>query len=291
MRRFFILRDPNPAGDQGSGGTPPQPTITFDTLNGIEGDAFRALVPEDVRGKGYMKDVNTFGDLVKKLDGAQTLLGQRAVPDATSTPEQWAAFHSKMRPETAEGYKIPKQIEGVPPEFIKKASESKVMRDLVHAAGLSPYQANILLPQFLKTIYTAEQNESKAKDEAFVKLTTDLFGDKKEEILNNGKAYLATNLPDNMKGLLNELDEKQMSVVLALTNSLVKKGSEDPFQGGGSPAAGGSAQTEAQVIAAMQEVMRDPAYMDPFKDKVKNQQLVQKMEGLRAQLRKIKNIT
>jgi len=282
-----IWDTPPAGGAAGGGGTPA--VITSESLGALQGDAFRGVLPEDIRAKPYMKDVNTFGDFIKKFDGAQTLLGQRTTPDDKSTPDQWKEFHGKGAQKTAEDYKFTTTIEGLNQEFVKKAGEGKLLRPLLHAAGVSPYQANILFSGFLKMVAKAEQSEKAAKDAAFVKLSTDTFGDQKELILNNAKKFMTTHIPENVRPLLESLDEKQMTILLALTDGMAKKFTgEDPFRGGGGAGSGGGGgETKEQLVAQMQQIMKDPAYKDAFRDKIKHADLNAKMEIIRGKLKKL----
>jgi hypothetical protein len=270
---------------------PPAPApITPEAVGALQGDAFRALLPAEISAKPYMKDVNTFGDFVKKFDGAQSLLGQRTIPDDKSDPAAWKDFHSKVAPKTAEEYKFPDAIEGLDPAFVKNAAESKAIRPLLLAAGLSNYQANILLPGFLKMIKGAEAAETTRKDTEFAKLSTDLFGGNKEAIVTNAKKFMATHIPENVRPLLEGMDEKQLTVLLAVTDGMAKKFTgEDPFRGTGAAGGGGGAETKDQLVAQMQAIMREPAYNDPFKDKVKNKELNDKMEVIRGKLKKLQS--
>jgi hypothetical protein len=263
-------------------------TITPEAIGALQGDSFRALLPEDVRSKPYVKDINTFGDFVKKFDGAQTLLGQRAVPDATADATAWKAFHEKAAPKTADEYKFPDAIEGLDPAVVKKAGEAKMSRPLLKAADVSPYQANILFSGFMKLVHGAEQSEKTRKDTEFDTLSKDLFGDQKEAILTNGKKFLASHLPEKARALLDTLDEKQLAVVLAATDGMAKKFTgEDPFRGGGAGAGGSGGETKDQLVAQMQAIQKDPVYADPFKDRPKHAELLAKMEIIRGKLKKL----
>lgn len=272
-------------GAGGSGGAAAPAPITSESLGAIQGDSFRALMPEEFRGKPYAKNINNFGDLVKGFDGAQTLLGQRAFPDDKSTPEQWGAFHEKHRPATADAYKVD-AVDGVPADYLQKIGDNKELKGLLHAASVSPYQAKILLSGIIKTLFGAEQKVGQARDAAFTKMVTETFGDKKDAILANGKAYLAANLPDNVKPLLSGMDDKQLAVVIAAIDSTVRKFSgEDPFRGSGAGTGGSGAATKDALVAQMQTIMKDPCWSDPFKDRPKHAQLQQQMDVIRGKLK------
>lgn len=268
--------------------TPAPAIITVDSLGAVQGDAFRALLPADVQTKPYAKNLNTFTDLVKGFDGAQSLLGQRAMPDANSTPEQWMEFHGKTRPESAEKYTFGK-AEGVTDEYITKANGLvKKLQGILFSGGASVHQGNVIIPAILKELATAETAFSSANDQKFSQLATQLFGGQKDAVIANGKKYLAAHLPDNMKPLLETMDEKQLTVVLAATDVMAKKFTgEDPFRGGGGGGGGGGGETKEQLVMQMQTIMKDPSWSDPFKDKVKHADLNQKMDVIRGKLKKL----
>jgi hypothetical protein len=277
----------NNRGEVEGGGTPP--AITFDAVNALQGDAFRGLLPEDVRGQGYMKDINTFGDFVKKFDGAQKLIGSREVPDAaTGTPEQWAAFFKKAgQPDSPDGYQIP-EVQGVPKEYLEKASELKDLKNMMHAAGLNSVQAKAFVNMFVKTIYDAEQKEAKDADLAYQNFINTTFGKDKDAILANGKAVLAAHAPESVKAFINDLDDKSLGIVLALADGIAKKfGGEDTFRGGQGAGGGAPLMTAATIQSEMTKIMAQKEYRDPFLNKPKHEELKGQMEKLRTKLREL----
>lgn len=264
--------------------------ITVEALSAIQGDDFRSLVPGDYKEKPYMKTINSFTDLFKNFDGAQALIGRNTLPTKDSTPEQWTEFHQKLRPETPEGYEIPSEIEGVPVEYLEKikASEAKGLRQLLHSASLSPYQAKSVLTPLFQMMYAAEQAETKTKDASYETLTKELFGEEKETIKTNGLKFLHLNTPDNLKGLISGLDEKSLTVVLALANGLSKKVTgEDGFRGVGD-GTGAGADTYDSLLVQMQAIQKDEAWVDPFKDRQKHKELQDKMQVIRNKMAALK---
>lgn len=295
--KFYLCEGEGGAGAGGAGGgagsgsgapAASATAITAESLGALQGDSFRAVMPKEIAEKPYMKDVNTFGDFVKKFDGAQTLIGQRAMPDDKSTPEQWKEFHSKVAPKTAEEYKLPTAVEGLDPEYVKKAGEAKWIKPLFHAAQISPHQANILYPEFLKMIKAAEATEKKSSDEAFAKLSSDTFKDQKDTVITNAKKFMATHISPEMQPMLDSLDEKQLTLLIAMTDGMAKKFTgEDPFRGGGAGAGSGGGETKDALIAQMQAIQKDPVYTDPFKDRPKHAELLAKMDVIRGKLKKL----
>lgn len=275
-------------GANGGSGAPAAGAITAESLSALQGDSFRGVLPKEIAEKPYMKDVNTFGDFVKKFDGAQTLLGQRTTPDDKATPEQWREFHTKVAPKTPDEYKLPEKIEGLDEKFVKGALEAKWIRPLLHAAQLSQHQASVLYPAFLKMIAAAETADKKGGDERFVKLSSEVFKDQKDSIITNAKKFMATHISPEMQPMLESLDEKQLTLLIALTDGMAKKFTgEDPFRGGGAGAGGGGGETKEALIAQMQAIQKDPAYSDPFKDRPKHAELNAKMEAIRGKMKKL----
>jgi len=271
-------------------GTPPAgaPAGTLD-INSLQGEKFHNVLPEEIRTKPYMKDINTFSDFVKKFDGAQTLIGQRSVPADDAKPEEWDAWFAKTgRPEKPDGYANP-EIEGVPKEYVAKASEAGVMKQLMHSAGLNQHQAKVLSSNFLKVVYDSEIKAKAEADKSFEKTMETAFGKDREVVLANGKKMLAAYLPESVKPLLNGLDDKSWAIILAATDGIVKKHvSEDGFKGGAGAGAGGDGtDTKDSITAKMREIMAQKEYGDPYLDRGKHTALLQQMEELRVRLRKI----
>lgn len=265
--------------------TPPaQTTITPDSLNALQGDNFKSLLPEEYRSKGYIKDVNSFPELLKKFDGAQSLLGQRVEPAADAPEDTWKAYHKKTAPATAEEYVIP-AIEGLSEEQVKGLSKNQSLRGVFHEAGVSQFQAKILLKGLLTETMKADKSVSAKRDAEFAELTKEVFGEDKTTALTNGKAYLTTYMSDKAKALLDTLDAKSAAVVFSAVNGMAKKLGEDPFKGGNAAPSNTSGSKE-NLIKQMQEIQKDPSWTDPFKDRVKHAELNQKMNGIREALKK-----
>jgi hypothetical protein len=281
---FCILRDPNPDGSGGGGGA----TITAEAINGLQGDAFRNILPEDVRGAGWLKDVNTFGDFVKKSANAQTLIGQRAVPEDNAPPEQWNAWFQQIgRPADPKEYGVP-EVPGVPKEYIQGAVETGVLAKILHAAGANKMMARTAMTNIIKETYAAEQKEKAAGEAAHEKFMNETFGKDRQAITENGKKYLSTVLPATMVPILNGLSDKELGVVLAMTNEMAKKfGQEDTFRGGKGGDGGGTTDTMETLTAQMRTIMSQKEYQDPLINKTKFMELQKNMEEIRVKMRKL----
>lgn len=264
------------------------PTITFEALSALQDDAFRNVLPEEIRGQGWMKDVNTFGDFVKKSAGAQALIGQRAVPLETDPPEKWNAWYAQIgRPEKPEAYGIPK-IDGVPDEYIKNTAEVGVLHKVLHAGGANPVQAKAIMSQLIKHIYTAEQTEAAEAEKAHNAFMDKTFGKDRQTIIDNGKKYLATVLTPELNAVFAGMTDQQMAVTLALTDAVARKfGQEDSFRGGQGAGGGGGAETMETLTAQMREIMGQKEYQDPFLNRNKHLELNQKMQSIRDKMQKL----
>lgn len=266
----------------------PAPAPTFDTagLSKLEGDNFKAIFPEEIRGKGYMKDVSNWEGFVKKFDGAQSLLGERALPTEQDPPEKWSSLFDKLgRPKSHRDYKFDK-FEGVPPEYMEVFKDEEMLKG-IHAAGLTQKQATAAFKTIFTRAHAAEEAEKKASDEAFNKHMDATFGQNRKMIVDNAKKFLTAHMDPKVVPYLENLDEKAMSVLLAATHGVVSKyAGEDTFRGK-APEAGQGAMTKDKVVGRMREIMAMKEYQDPFANKTENAKLVQEMETLREQLRKI----
>ncbi len=264
--------------------------IDVNELNGLSGDAFRAILPQDIATQGYMKGVETFPDFIKKFDGAQKMIGSsERIPAADAPPEQWDTFFTKAgRPAKPTDYQLPK-IDGIPEEYVKKAAEIGALREIMHQAGMNQIQANHFVKGFLTKMYQAEIAENKASEEAFNKTMDSVFGSDRQTVMEKGKQMLAQYIPDNVKGIFATLDDKALAVVLAATEGIVKKHvSEDGFRPpAGTGSGGGKQLTAADIQAQMKAIFAEPAYKDPFVDKIKHNQLVARMNELRAKAEKL----
>lgn len=256
-----------------------------EALGGLQGDDFRAIFPEDIRGQEYMKDINDFNGFVKKFDGAQKLIGQRNIPGPDAPAAEWDAYFTQAgRPATPDEYNVP-TIEGLDTEKIKATPEFNQIRQAMHKAGMNPIQADNFMRTFLPAVAESNATVTAAKEQAFDKFMTDTFGKDKDLIFENGKKILAGNVPENLQPLMEQLDDKAYAVIFGFLDNVVKKHvNEDGFRGG-PPAGGGGAVTKETLVAQMKDVMRQPEYQDPFKNPAKHRQLLEQMKDIRAKLR------
>ena len=272
-------------GGDGNGGGNTAPSFDPSVLNTLEGDKFLSIFPEEIRTKGYMKDVKNFDSFVKKFDGAQSLLGEREVPTDQDPPEKWNKFFDKIgRPKTHTEYKFDK-FEGLPEEYTGILKSEGILKGLWEA-GLSNKMANNVMKNLMYTIHAAEQAESVKADEQYNKLMDETFGQDRKIIETNAKALLAANIDPKLKPYFEDMDEKSLAIIISAVNGIVNKyAGQDAFRKG-TPGASDSGQSKDALVSRMREIMSKKEYSDPFINKNEHTSLKNEMETIREKLKK-----
>lgn len=239
-----LKRDPDPAAASAGGAAPapakqdvtPVPTDPQSAKATIPSSAdplptpddkkysFFEAVPPSYKDKPYLKDVQNFEQLFKKLDGAQELIGKRpaGIPGKDSKPEEVASFYKMMgKPDTADGY----EFEDVKlPEGIKRDEElAKFTKGLFHQANLTAEQAKIVQSGFEKKMVELagnQQPDPAMSDEAFDQMTKDIFKDRADTVLKNGSLLLAENMPPELKANVEKLDNNALLVLSAVLDGI-----------------------------------------------------------------------
>ena len=227
-------------------GTPPVKTSAT-----IEGD-FK--IPEAYADRPYLKDVQTYDDVFKKLDGAQTLIGQKVTfPTAESTPEQRQEFfRSAGMPEKAEEY----AFEGED----RNQEVDSLVKELYHTANLTKEQAAIVQKGLEGAVKAEEEKVNENQEKEFEELTNKVFGDKADQIIASSKKLIDENLPQELTENIKNLSNDALAIMAGvLENIRVKYISEDNINtnnivGGG--------LTNEVIREQAQKLMNDPAYKD-----------------------------
>jgi hypothetical protein len=221
--------------------TTPPAGVSFETLKTLQGDAFRSLLPKEYAEKGYMKTVNNIEDFVKKFDGAQSLIGQRAAPLPTDGDDKWSAFHSATAAKEM-------KFDGVGDDVL----------GLFKTAQLSPWQAKIAADGVKKMLDGAAE----AENTAFETTLKEALGANADETLTKAKQVMAVALPPQYKILLEGMGAKEFAVVAAYTEAITKKfgGTDNIIKTGGfAPASIGDVRAqlaEAYKVTSDQSVSK-----------------------------------
>ena len=232
---------PAPIAPQATPVSSTAPAINFDTLKTLQGDAFRGILPKEYAEKGYMKSVNNLEDFVKKFDGAQSLIGQRAAPLPTDGDDKWSSFHAATAAKEM-------KFDGLGDDVL----------GLFKNAQLSPWQAKVAAEGVKKMLDGAQEAESVA----FETTLKEVLGPNADATLTAAKQVMAVALPPQFNTLLNGMDAKQFAVVAAFTDAVAKKfGGTDNIvkTGGGVPQSIGDVRAqlaEAYKVTSDQSVSK-----------------------------------
>lgn len=246
-------------GDPAAQGTPPG--------SGAQGNLptdWRASLPEDLRSEKVFeaikgKDWSEAGPtLAKSYVAAQRMVGAEklVLPGEKATPEELAAFYTKLgRPETPDkySYQLP---EGVKPEQLNKAVLDGWLKEL-HEAGVPAKQADRIVSKYLKDELTArnqqEQARAKTTQDWELQLKQDL-GAKYDENVNYAK-WALKEFGDKEGNLVKMLDETKLGSHPAIVKFFAQVGArmaDDKARGGGGgPRFTGDVSTPAEAQAAL----------------------------------------
>ena len=229
------------------------------------------VVPTEYVEKGWAKDLKSYDDVYKKLDGAETLIGARPsgvdLPKEDATPEDLASFYGAIgRPEEAGAYKFNREGQSEAMSAFNSDEMDSAVKEIFHKYGLRPEQATGLQTDYEALINTAfgEQIEAKQKlDDDFEKVTTEKFGNEKETILENAKVLLKQHTPSGFEEYVKDLPNESLIVMAGVLNDIKSKYiSEDAFNnlGGGNNKGGSKDELRKQA----QEMMQTKEFTDAF---------------------------
>lgn len=248
--------------------------------------AFAAAIPDDFKHKEHfqnmLKTEDPFSEMFKQYESAQSMLGQRTglqVPTAESTPEQVKEWRKAIGvPEETTDYVV-KPIEWADEDkpFGKLVTDNRVGEVMTklgakaHELGLTPAQFQTLAETYdkemvngLKTTMTEQVKAQVEKDRDFTERVKTIYGDKAQQVLDDGRKLLEANVP---KEVLEELHKAPPVALQALTVALASVGKkyirEDNFNSGGGVSAPPAYTTMAQVSEKANQMRKTlPGYYD-----------------------------
>jgi len=186
--------------------------------------SFFETIPTEIKDKSYMKGVQNFEQLYKKLDGAQELLGKRpeGLPGEDATDEEKASFYKAMgKPDTAEAYEF---VDTKLPEGVKRDEAlTKFTKELFHKADLTSAQAKIIQGGYeeqMVKLAGEQKGDPALDDDAFDKLGTDLFKDRRDTVMKNGKLLIEENLDPSLKEKANGLSNEALMVLSSVLDGV-----------------------------------------------------------------------
>ncbi len=235
-------------------------------------DAF--VVPQEYQEKGWAKDLTSYGDVYKKLDGAETLIGQRKeeggvqLPKEGATPEDLASFYGSMgRPAEAGDYKFDREGQTEAMTELNTDEMDNAVKGIFHKHGLRPEQAAGIQVEYealLSGMLEEQIGAKKELDAGFEDMTTKAFGNEKETVLANAKTLIEQNMPDGFADYVKGLPNEALTVMAGVINQIKSKYiSEDAFKSINSDG-GNNGTTKDELRQKGQALMLTPEFTDEF---------------------------
>ncbi len=238
-------------------------------------------VPTEYQEKGWAKDLKSHEDVFKKLDGAETLIGQRPaegiqIPKDGATPEEMATFYNSLgRPTESKDYSFNREGQSDAMKEFNSEEMDVATKAIFHKYGLRPDQASGIQTDYEALLGEAykEQVETQQKlNSEFDAATTKAFGNDKESVIENAKILLQHHTPKGFEDKIKSLDNETLTVMAGVLNDIKSKYiSEDVFSNLGK-GGGGHGNSKEDLRTEARKLMVSKEFTDAFNpdhDKVK----------------------
>lgn len=280
----FAAGDANTGEDGGK--------VDYKTLMGeyAEDPAFEAFKTDD----GF--DIQK---IAKSYKETKALVGQKlGIPGEDASPEAKAEFYKALGvPEqgTSEAYGLRTEApenwpEGVTYDteiggkFAEKAKELNLTPD--QAKGLQEWYDGMTVDMIGEIGQDAGMSEQE-----FDKVATDMFGDKKDQILQDANVLLQKYVPEDIRADIAKSvpNTVLMAMAAAITGETKHLTGEDRAIGQDAGASGENAQ---QLRDKARKLMQDPAYNNPFaKGQEEHERLKKEVRGIFQRIDQINQAT
>lgn len=211
---------------------------------------FASIVPEAYKAdesiQNILKTENPTEEFFKSYTNAQKLIGSRLqVPAEDAKEEDWNKFYRQIgSPDDPTKYSInPTKLEGPDAElatFIHNSRPKEFMDKIATAGvkwGLTQRQLQGMMEDHDKAVIDLNKQElqnqaslaskqledNKQKDVEFEAMAKGAFGNQWEKVLERGKTFLETNVPQADRAGLTELDNKSLMLVAKALNNFIPK--------------------------------------------------------------------
>ncbi len=228
--------------------------------NPAEGDGTPTFeVPETYVSEGWAKDLKSNEEVWAKLAGAEKLVGQRVegkvdLPKENASSEDMAFFYKAIgRPEEASGYKFNREGQSDSQKQFNTDEMDNAVRTIFHKYGLRPDQALGIQTDYEALIGKAlgeKLEKENANDTDFDAITTKIFGNDKEAIIESSKVLLGKYTPEGLENRVKDFDNETLTVLAGVLNGIKKDYiSEDAFKTLGDKTGGGQSEQELRERA------------------------------------------
>tara|TARA_R100000458_G_C8253097_1_gene229655 strand:- start:130 stop:954 length:825 start_codon:yes stop_codon:yes gene_type:complete len=252
-------------------------TTTEDTGSSVD---WKASLSDDVKNDPSLADIKDVNGLAKSLIHAQKMVGSDkiALPKEDASPEEMSEFYNRLgRPKE---YELTKAE--LPEGMSYNEDMEKVMKENMHAAGLTNKQANSIYKGYMEYLSgqhkdMTEKNQVQA--ETWIKDLKKDFGKAYDERVDlSQRAARELGGPDFLKWLddTGQGNNPMFVKMFAKVGEMMSEGQAEP---------GVPRQFEMTPDSARQEIarlQRDPNFMNQYtnKDADGHKEAVQKFERL-----------
>lgn len=222
------------------------------------------IIPADYKEKGWVKELPDIPAFFKSYEDNKTALSGRAsgIPEDNASDDDWKKFGKAWGvPESPDGYEM-KMGEG-------NEELQKSMRSMLHDAGISKRQLGKMDAGLEKIAAEFGDDPAKAKearDAEFLKLAETTFGDRQDTVIKRTKAMMELHAPEEYKGHLSEMDNKNVLLLAGVVDSMIEKYvSEDELPAilqGGVGAPGKMTSEERRKLSS--EIQNSDAFKNAF---------------------------
>ena len=212
-----------PEGGDISIGEPGSQSATVSMVTPVieNNDKSTFVIPDEYKDRGYLKDVQNYNDIFKKLDGAQSLLGKTKPnfpTDQTSEEDLLSFNRSAGMPEKAEEYVFNKIG-----DTERNIDFDSKIKDIFHEAGISGKAATKIQTKYETVLEETLKNQQIANDAAFDELTSKILGERKTEILASSKELLTESIPEGLEESVKNLNNEALVTMAVILNNFKTK--------------------------------------------------------------------
>lgn len=227
------------------------------------------VASEELRGREYLKPylekdaMEVLPELLKKLDGAETLIGKRpAVPTRDAADADLDKHFSQFRPDKPDDYEIPLP-QGAKPDL----QFLKAVREAFHDGNISKRQAARFLAK-MGEFGQARDKDAQAvnakKAQEFDTLVKSALGAENKVVLERAMKAIRENAPAALKAHLDKMDDPNMVLMTGVVNAIMEKYIPKGDLDGKAPAGGegGGAKTVGSLNERVRALMADKSFAD-----------------------------
>lgn len=258
-------------------------------------------IPEAYKDRQWaqnlLKTENPIEELFKQNDSAQRMIGERLqVPNEKSTPEQIKQFRKAIGvPDDHTGYEVApiqwSEEDKPVGEYLASTRNPEfmdLMKQTAHAIGITPNQFSKIVEVYDRGMVAQHKAElaeiARLEQEStadFEQKADQMFGARKDAIMQNGQKMLQALTPEPLKPMLAALPNDALMILAGVLDSVRQKYiREDSFNQAG--AGSRSVSSKQEISEEGRKLMAHPAFHDPTH--AQHEEIVRKVKENYARL-------